>query len=46
MATTLERTARSDAEPGRREEGPAMKYLLAWALGVPGIVILAWMIFF
>jgi len=23
-----------------------MKYLLAWALGVPGIVILAWLIFF
>jgi hypothetical protein len=24
----------------------AMKYLIAWALGVPGVVILAWILFF
>jgi hypothetical protein len=23
-----------------------MKYLIAWALGVPGVVILAWILFF
>ncbi len=28
------------------DEETDMKYLLAWALGVPGIVILAWMVFF
>jgi hypothetical protein len=33
------------ADPFPRRSS-TMKYIIAWALGVPGIVILAWLVFF
>jgi hypothetical protein len=30
---------------GSSKGGPFMKYLFAWMLGVPGVVVLAWFLF-